>query len=146
MAGVSRARPTLIVLEPDPARRLRLVSALRAAFQVLPEDPERTAVRRARDERPDLVLVSLSPRNPRPGLGVCRALKTDLRPGPVGVVDEGAVSQPEEALEGHLADGYLAGEADPSQLAEWALAILAGERPQRSFPARRGLLRRLSGR
>ncbi len=61
----------------------------------------------------------------------------------MGVIDEGAVSQPDEVFEGHLADGYLAGEADSAQLVEWARAILAGQRPERRFAPKKGLLRRL---
>lgn len=135
-------RPCLLVIDGDPGRRLALIGALRDAFRILPDDPSRTAVRRARDLAPELVLVALDPRNPKAGMNLCRALKTDLRPSPVGVLDPTGAGSADAVMA--LAEGYLRGQQSPQEIVAWTHAVLAGERPVREGPVgRRSLLKRL---
>lgn len=140
------ARPSLLLVAPDPARRLGLVATLRDAFRVLPDDPSRTAVRRARDLRPGLVLIVLSPPSVRSSLTLCRALKTDRTPVPVAVFDPLGASDL-ATLDPAGADGVLRGEPPPGVLEAWALDVHHGRGRIEEHPVpRRGLLRRLFGR
>ncbi|MCP4807697.1 MAG: hypothetical protein GY913_27070 [Proteobacteria bacterium] len=113
---------------------------------MLPDDPSRTAVRRARDQRPGLVLIVLDGGDTRPGLALCRALRTDRTPVPVGVLDPLGVSD-SSTIEVQGADGYLRGVAPGDELARWAVDVQAGRGRVEEHPvARRGLLSRLFGR
>lgn len=140
----SPPRPSLLVLDGDPGRRLALIGALRDAFRVLPDDPSRTAVRRVRDLAPELVLIGVDPRNPRAALSLCRALKTDLRPSPVAVLDPAGATTADEVLE--IAEGYARGRLSDERLVAWTHAVIAGRRPVEEGPLqRRSLLKRLLG-
>ena len=140
---VDGARPSLLLVASDPARRLALVASLRDDFRVLPDDPSRTAVRRARDERPGLVLIALDRGSLRQGLALCRALKTDRTPVPVGVLDPGGASDA-TTLRAQGADGVFRGEGPADALRGWALDVHHGRGRIEEHPLpRRGLLSRL---
>jgi len=138
----SPPRPSLLVLDAAPARRLALIGALRDRFRVLPDDPSRTAIRRVRDSNPELVLISVDPRNPKAALSFCRALKTDLRPNAVAVLDPTGAVEADEVLA--VAEGYARGELTPERMVAWTEDVLAGRKPvEEGRISKRSMLKRL---
>ncbi|MED5371509.1 MAG: hypothetical protein VX899_10875 [Myxococcota bacterium] len=132
--------PRLLLVVEDPKRRLTLITQLRARFDVLVSADKPPSVRRIREQRPELVLLSLG-RRAAPGLRLCLSLKTDRRPPRVVVLDPHGASEQEAVLDTHLADAYGRGQLSPEQILE----LLDGREGARTVtgPIERSLLSRL---
>lgn len=142
-------RPRVLLATPDPRERLRLLAALRDAFELLPLSQGEDPMRATRAQRPALVLLSVPRAHAQNTLRACRAIKTDAGSPPrVALVDPGRrLHHPSQALEASLADGYLGQELPDEELRAFVQQVLAGERPVREGPPPvRGLLDRLLGR
>ena len=138
-------RPRLLFAEPEAAFRVRVIDYLRDRFEVITVPEGVDPVRRARREGPELVLLSVRPGAVRGALRACRLLKAELEPPAVGVLNRGwARLTAREAAEAG-ADGYLAGQPELAQLADWLEALYGGRRPVLEL-GRPGLLRRLGRR
>ena len=130
-------RPRLLVAVPAAHERLKLVAALRDTYEVHALEPGQDPVREARRLHPALVLLALPRGKQGAALQACRALKTDA--GSVARVvlydPDARLTDPESAIEGALADGYL---GDASALQEVLAAALRGEVLVRRGAPRRG--------
>jgi len=130
-------RPRLLVAVPAAHERLKLVAALRDAFEVHALESGQDPVREARRLHPALVLLAVPRGKQGEALRACRAMKTDA--GSVARVvlydPHGRLSEPESALDASLADGYL---GDEAALLEVAEAALRGEVLVREGPHKRG--------
>lgn len=128
------ARPRLLIIDDDVARRLEYTSALAGRFDAWPLADGEDPLRAARVRRPDLALVALSRRDVEAGLRLVRTLRTDTRPVPrVGVLEAGP--RPRGAfvcMELWMADGWLGLPATGAEVVEFALAVHQGERPVRT--------------
>jgi mRNA-degrading endonuclease toxin of MazEF toxin-antitoxin module len=141
-------RPRLLLVEPDPTGRLRLLAALSEQFEVVTLDDEEPVIRAARRLRPAVVLLGVPRVGARTVLRSCRSLKTEQNYGfHVGLVDRAfKLSDPRTAAETWLADGYVGGAATEQELADFAGALVRGERPVTVVRPQVGLLGRLLGR
>ena len=124
------ARPRLLLAEPRTPRRLALISVLRSGHEVLLLAPADDPLRVVRRERPALVVLGCHPAHPMAAIRTCRALKTEISPPLVGVLNgPGLTLDPEEVMGHYMADDYLCGPTDPAHVARWVAALAAGERP-----------------
>ncbi|MCK6504069.1 hypothetical protein L6R53_11815 [Myxococcota bacterium] len=139
-------RPRVLLATPDARERLRLLSALRDLFELMPLAPGEDPLRACRAQRPAAVLLSVPRHQVQNTLRACRAIKTDAGAPPcVALVDPSRrLSHPDQAVQASLADGYLGLELPDEELVAFVRAVLAGERPVRAGEAApRGLLDRL---
>lgn len=138
-------RDTLLLVDPAPRSRLPLVAALKDAWTVAVPDAGEEPVRRARRDRPTVVLLVVQRGELQRMQRTARILKTEAgRPPPVGLLDPGRrVRDPRALLEACDADGYLGGAAPPDAIRAFARAVAAGERPIHTVPGGGSLLDRL---
>jgi DNA-binding response OmpR family regulator len=128
----------LLLVDPAPRSRLPLVAALRERWTVVVPDPGEEPVRRARKERPAVVLLVVHRGELQRMQRTARILKTEAgRPPPVGLLDpRHHVRDVQALLDACGADGYLGGRTTDEQIREFARALAAGERPvERGTPA-----------
>ncbi len=137
------ATPRLLVLVQDPRDRLSVITQLRHKFEVLSPVSGPPTVRAVRETRAELVLIGLHPRSVSSGLRLCLAIKTDRKAPRVALWDPGGASDAEAAIQTHLADGYVRGQAPPEELARWLGNFRTGESLE--GPLKLGLIRRLFG-
>jgi len=138
------ARCRLLLAEPRHVRRLELIAALRGGFEVLLLEPTEDPLRVVRRERPELVILGCQASQPLAAARTCRALKTELDPPRVGVLNgPGLPLDPKDVMDQYLADGYLGGPADPETVRSWAERLRDGERPVVVAQPARGWWRRL---
>jgi hypothetical protein len=146
-------RPPLLLVDADAARRLRLITALCADYEVIVPAPGEDPLRLARGSRPEVCLLAVGGGARSPALRLCRVLKTDVRSVPaVGLyapVDELGPSA--AAVHAALADGYCAS-GDSRAILAFTGRLRAGERPLPEpwpepprGPVRRALNRLLGG-
>ena len=135
------ASPRLLVLVQDPQDRLSVISQLRHRFEVLSPVSGPPTVRAVRETRAELVLIGLHPRRVSSALRLCLAIKTDRKAPRVVVWDPGGASDMEAAIQKHLADGYVRGQAPPEALARWLSTFETGDALE--GPLKQGLLQRL---
>ena len=125
-------RLRLSIVDDDTARRLRLIAALSAAYELVVPSPGDDPLKVARASRPDIVLIASGGGARAGALRLCRVLKTDVRAVPwVGLyAREGEEFPSEAAFVAALADGFclVGAEADP--VTRLAAALAAGERPR----------------
>lgn len=123
--------PTVLLVDPDPRGRLRLVSALHEHFEVLLPEPEEELVRAVRRLRPAVVVLAM----PRGRVGAatrdCRTIKTDGRDPPtVGLTDRWCrLPDPKATLSSCLGDGYLGGQVDALGIRRWVRNLVDGQVP-----------------
>jgi CheY-like chemotaxis protein len=145
---MTSALPAVLLVDPATRDRLRVVAALTGTADVRTPEPSDQPVRLVRHQHFDLVLVALPRLAARRGLTLCRTLKTDkAKPPPVGLLDPWRrLGDVPGALEESLADGYLGGQASPSDYADFLADLLAGNRPLHTFPSpQRSLWGRIRG-
>lgn len=142
---MSAAGRTLLLVDPAPRSRLALVAALREHFTVVVPDPGEEPVRRARRERPDVVLLVVHRGELQRMQRTARILKTEAgRPPPVGLLDPGLrIRDARALLDACGADGYLGGTAPEGGALEFAQALQRGEAPVTRHGRSGGLLGRL---
>jgi len=131
---------TLMLVDPAPRSRLPLVAALRDAWAVIIPEPDEAPVRRARKERPALVLLVIHRGELQRMQRLARQLKTEGgTPPPVGLLDpRGRVQDARALLEACGAEGYLGGPPTTERVRAFAVALAAGERPFDPGEATRG--------
>ena len=138
-------RPRVIYSEPDDAFRMAAINALRDRFELITIASGLDPVRKAREEGPEMVLISVAG-NPERALRACRLLKAELDPPTVGVLNlQWARLTSGEVMEGSGADGYLLGRPDLGVFDEWVVGVYSGERPIITLP-RPGILGRIKRR
>ncbi|MFT5584263.1 MAG: hypothetical protein ACI9VR_001848 [Cognaticolwellia sp.] len=135
------ASPRLLVLVQDPRDRLSVITQLRHRFEVLSPVSSPPTVRAVRETRAELVLIGLHPRSVSPSLRLCLAIKTDRKAPRVVVWDPGGASDPQSAIETHLADAYVRGQAPPKEFAQWLESFTTGDTLE--GPVKLGLFRRI---
>ena len=135
----------MLYSEPDDAFRMAAIDALRDRFEVITIASGLDPVRKAREEGPEMVLISVAGNTER-ALRACRLLKAELEPPTVGVLNlQWARLTPGEVMEGSGADGYLLGRPDLAAFDAWVVGVYAGERPVVTLE-RPGLLGRIKRR
>ena len=129
----------ILLAQPDARGRLRVMSALRSRYVLLPLGPGEDPVRAMRVHRPSLVLLEVPRARSGNTLRACRAMKTDAGSPPrVALLDpRGRLRHPQAAVESSLADGYLGVEGDDAALRAFVEAVLRGERPVTAGPPRK---------
>ena len=132
---MSDARPSLLLVDPAPRSRLPLVAALSDAWVVSVPDPGEQPVRRARRDRPAVVLLVVHRGELQRMQRTARILKTEAgRPPPVGLLEpRRRIRDPQALIDACGADGYLGGTVDPLEVLAFAQAIADGESPIRSL-------------
>ena len=136
----------LLVAVPDPVMRLVALDALRDRYDVVPMPTDEDPLRAARRLKPAVVLLAIPLGRTQGALRAARSLKTEANPPRVGLIDRpGRLSDPEGAIAGGVADGYLSGTADADAMRAFVADMRAGRRPIVKG-AERGLIGRLLGR
>lgn len=111
-------RRRLLVVEDEDAVQATLKARLEAiGYDVLPAFDGEEALARARDEKPDLIILDLVlPK--RDGYSVCRALKTDQRYRQIPVIILTGLDEEEHRVRGlHTgADAYMTKPFDSTEL------------------------------
>ncbi len=122
-------RPRLLLVEDDPATRLIVTAALAGAFEVLAPAAGDDPVRIVRATNPALALVGVQ-RRPAEALRLTRALRTDLRPVSVAVLDPRArAPMRADAAPQERVDGYYGVPLDAESLRAFVADVIAGRRP-----------------
>ncbi len=144
-------KPRLLIVDADPAFRLRLITVLQPVFETLVPGPGDDVVKLARSARPEVALMAAGGRHRVEALRVARVLKTDVRivPALAFYSRPGEAPPPRPAVEAVLVDGYLP-DAEAETLAAFAAALARGEHPfpvtwptPAAGPVRRALTRLL---
>ena len=140
-----------MLVDSSPRSRLPLVAALRGAWTLSIPEPDEAPVRRARKERPAVVLLVVHRGELQRMQRLARQLKTEAgTPPPVGLLDPRTrVRDARALLDACGADGYLGGAPTTERVQGFASALAAGELPfdpGDAGPGPRGLLGRLFSR
>lgn len=134
-------RPRLLIVDQQPALRVRLVAALSADFELVVPAPGDDPLRLARSSRPDIVLLASGGGARGAALRLARVLKTDVRAVPrLGLYAVAGHDGPSEAaFTASLADGFCATADDPASVLRFAAALARGESPRpQPWPAPSG--------
>jgi PAS domain S-box-containing protein len=135
-AAASRSL-TLLNVNDEPARRYLVTRAgRRAGFEVIEADTGAEAIRRARADAPDIVVLDVKLPD-ADGVEVCRQIKADLRPAAIPVILYSAyLTEDEDKLRGlAVADGYVAEPVTDSVLDATLRAILRARRAEQAARA-----------
>lgn len=139
-----RGRIRVMLVDPDPMRRLALVAALREVYAVQPVEEGRDLLREVRARRPELVLIATDAARLNEALRSARVLRSDPTPPLLGLVHSGRrAPSADELLERSSASGLYLGPPEPARLVAWVGRLLAGERAVERLEGPRGLLGRL---
>lgn len=140
-----RDRPRLLVVDEDPARRIELTATLSGSFDAWALPAGEDALRTARNQRPDVVVVVYGGRRTEEGLRLIRALRTDTRPiDRVAAVEFGGRPRGAfVAMELWMADGWLALPNPAAATEAFVSAVWRGERPRVPAVGEKGAIRKL---
>lgn len=122
---------TLLLVDPAPRSRLPLVAALREHWVVSVPEPGEEPLRRARKDRPRIVLLVIHRGELQRMQRMARLLKTEAgHPPPVGLLDPGnRVRDPRALLDACGADGFLGGVQPAGAVQSFAVALAEGQQP-----------------
>lgn len=125
------AKIELAMADEDPVRRLQAIDGLRDRYVVHPIGPEDDALRVVRAKKPAVAVVVMSAAKPGQALRISRALKTEYGYRPLVLVVNRWVQRinADEVRLQWLADGYLEGAGELSDLEHAVRAMLGGELP-----------------
>lgn len=117
-------KPKLVVVERAAHRRLKMVDALRADFQVESVEMLDGVLRTIRSIRPAIVLVGVGRRLQQSTRAV-HQIKTDgVAPPRVGLMDwDGRIADPASIGRDALADGIFRGPPGGGELKEFVVAL-----------------------
>ncbi len=135
--------PRVLLFEPDIARRLSLVDALRERYEIALPEAGAAPVRAVRATRPHLVLLAMQPGNVHATPRACRAIKSEPHAPRVGIVGrkDGGFSAA-QLLAHYQADGVMWGDPDRAALFAWLDRMEQGDQPIADHRPAEGLLGR----
>jgi hypothetical protein len=139
-------KPKLVVVERAAHRRLKLVDALRADFQVDSVEMLDGVLRTVRSIRPAIVLIGVGRRLQQSTRAVPQIKTAGVARPWVGLMDwDGRIVDPSSIAEESLVDGIFYGQPTGNELGEFVAAMESDECVVMGTPPLRGW-KRLLGR
>ena len=122
-------RPTLLLLDTQPARQVALTDRLSSEFRLTPLPPNTDVLRHVRVEKPDMVVLVVHPGRSARSYRLAHTLKTDLNAvRRLAVVNiEGPGRALEDVRERDFIDAYYEGPADLDAITAFVRAVWSGE-------------------
>ncbi|MDF1534910.1 MAG: response regulator [bacterium] len=116
---LDRPQKKILVIEDDPDIRSLTGFILRDDYEVISSEDGRKGMEKAREERPDLVLLDIYMAG-LSGFEVCRMLKEEPETASIPVIMLTAGAQKDEVSEGYAsgADDYIIKPFEPGELIE----------------------------